>query len=659
MTRPARRPRLLAGRRSERGEQGYAAVLVALVVATVGVGCLAVGIDSANWYVQVQKVQKAADAAALAGVPFLPQDMAAARARALEVARANGYDNDGTTNAVAVTAGAKATQLKVTISARTPNQFGAIFGATATRITRSGTADYQGPAPMGSPCNTFGNEPNPGNVGNGTTGSARPLGSVQAPSMSTYCTRTPQFWATVEGPGTGKVQGDRYQTRGCEDTGVDGCTGTTNSEYDPFGYTFMVKVDQAAVGQPVKLQLYDPMFVNTAADCSLLPSRTVWATLAAANLGLNAYVTARDAYSRYSSDVTSSSRDLYNFGLSSSFCTGDSYPGDGTGKTVPEPLTTSFVLRQQDDSQNPGLAPVQNDTVGKACIKQYGSYSTTRTRVSRPFNTIGTALLTASAAGFNDDVAASLHNWMDFCTFTPSRAGDYYLQVRTNVSLAGTTRSSAGLIRSGNTAALGAPNTTSGEGSNSFAIRAVTPAGLEHRVSVSGYEHMPIYINADAATATFHLIRVLPGAAGQKISFSYFDAGDAQGSGSVTVLTPDDGKDGTIALSTAGNSVKFPGGCTTYGGSAGGSQTNQTTLSNCSAPISKQSSSSTTSKNNGKVQTITIPIPANYSCTTTSYSGCWYKVRVTFGSSSEGDASVTDVTTWDATVIGDPVRLVE
>ena len=50
------------------------------------------------------------------------------------------------------------------------------------------------------------------------------------------------------------------------------------------------------------------------------------------------------------------------------------------------------------------------------------------------------------------------------------------------------------------------------------------PDRPEKDVAVAGYEHMPIFINADTATANFNLIRVLPGAAGQSISFSFFDA---------------------------------------------------------------------------------------------------------------------------------------
>ncbi|MEO7352435.1 MAG: hypothetical protein ABIR34_07185, partial [Marmoricola sp.] len=156
-----------------------------------------------------------------------------------------------------------------------------------------------------------------------------------------------------------------------------------------------------------------------------------------------------------------------------------------------------------------------------------------------------------------------------------------------------------------------------------------------------GYNHMPIYVNSTAATPEFNLIRILPGAAGQKISFSYFDAGDSNSSGSVRVLVPGDAT-GTITT------VPFPGGCNAIGGSAG---TTSTALTNCTAPFVQDSGG--TSKNNGKTETITIPIPVNYSCNSASFGGCWYKVRLDYGGTG-----VHDVTTWDATVIGDPVRLV-
>ena len=78
-------------RRRQRGEAGYAAVLVALLVPTVFIGLAAIGVDTARWYVEIQRVQLAADAAALAGVTYMPADFTTAKAKALSVATKNGY----------------------------------------------------------------------------------------------------------------------------------------------------------------------------------------------------------------------------------------------------------------------------------------------------------------------------------------------------------------------------------------------------------------------------------------------------------------------------------------------------------------------------------------------------------------------------------------
>jgi hypothetical protein len=93
---------------------------------------------------------------------------------------------------------------------------------------------------------------------------------------------------------------------------------------------------------------------------------------------------------------------------------------------------------------------------------------------------------------------------------------------------------------------------------------------------------------------------------------------------------------------------KFPrGGCTSVGGSAGSGQTS----TSCKFTLTR---SGGVSRNNGKVQSITIPIPSDYSCNATNYLNCWYQVKIDFAS---GD--VHDVTTWDAQITGDPVRLIE
>jgi uncharacterized membrane protein len=121
-------------RRRRATEAGYAAIMVALIVPTIGIACAAVAVDTGSWYVEMQMTQKAADAAALAGVPYLPQDLPSARTRALEVASRNGFDNSGN-DTVTVGLGDKATQLKVTISVTVTNTFGSAIGIKTATIT--------------------------------------------------------------------------------------------------------------------------------------------------------------------------------------------------------------------------------------------------------------------------------------------------------------------------------------------------------------------------------------------------------------------------------------------------------------------------------------------------------------------------------------------
>jgi hypothetical protein len=253
--------------------------------------------------------------------------------------------------------------------------------------------------------------------------------------------------------------------------------------------------------------------------------------------------------------------------------------------------------------------------------------------------------LKASNGSYNQQLAQTFHNWTPLCTFTPTRDGDYYLEVQSNVAAGGSsntnTNGNSPIIYSGNTN-VGNPSytpITTGNGDNSFAVRAVTGTGLENSVSVSGLSSMAIFANATGASSSFNLIRVLPGAAGNFIEFSFYDVGDATGSGTIQVTPPGDAT-GTVLT------TPFPTGCSAAGGNAGSGV--RTSATNCTVTISN-------STNNGQVETMDIPIPGDYNCNYASMGGCWYKITVAFGSGN----SVHDVTTWDADVVGDPVRLIQ
>jgi Flp pilus assembly protein TadG len=603
-------------------QRGFVAILVAVLIPTVFIVLSAIAIDTGNWYAQERDIQKAADAAALAGVPYLPNDMTDAAATARTVAARNGYTDGRNGVVITVGLGSRPTQLKVTISAPATNHIAQAFGHGSTTLTRTAIADYQGPSPMGSPCNTFGNEPSSG----GGTSSVTPTGTALAPAASRYanCSSNPQFWPTVEGPETDKVQGDRYQTLTCSGNDAQNCSGSKNSEYNPAGYIMVVKVQPAALNSPVTIQLYDPAYVGDSQTCSDLPSSGLSANM-------NPWV-GSDATTRYSRSTSASS-------TGAPFCTGDDQPGS-SGNNL---MVTSFALRQQTDTLDPMKGAVIN-----GCVKQYTG------QLDPPTASELSAKKSNGSANsvYNDQLAQVFHNWTNLCTFTPTRAGDYYLQVQTDVAAGGTSTPQTGttdpnnrnkpydpIIYSGNSN-VGDPNytpITTGNGDNSFAVRAVTTSGNENNVSVSGYQSMAIFANASSATSTFNLIRVLPGAAGQFVTFSFFDVGDASASGTVKVTAPSDAT-GSIT------SKPFPGSCAAVGGNAGSGSSSST----CSFTI-------TNTKNNGKIETLTIPIPGDYNCNYASMGGCWYKVTVSFASGVD----VHDVTTWDAQVVGDPVRLIQ
>jgi Flp pilus assembly protein TadG len=618
-----------------RDEAGYVTVVISIMIPALFIGLAATAVDTSRWYLEGERIQKAADAAAMAGVPFLPQDLVSARTRAVEVAARNGYDDADPGVVVTVEQTTRSTQLRVTITSTIANQFGQIIGVDSTSITRTSVADFTGPAPMGSPCNTFGTEPN---VGAGTS-SQRPEVTPSGSAIgggAPNCLRNPMMWASVAGPEVGKVHGDRYGTVNCQEATVQHCDGGgKNLEYPQGGtekgergYFWAIKVQPEMVNKPIKLQLYDPAFVLTGQTCGENNpgvSTDQLPPFSALDDNMNPFVTT-DGRVRYSNWDTVPNG--HRATVAAPFCTGDSFPGISAPTT---PMTTTFMVREQTDSMDPMQAPVVS-----GCVKQYGAKTTYPTydnlKLGRP---------TYDAA-----LAELFHNWTQLCQFTPTRAGDYYLHVRTNKAHAFGTGELVHTVPSGSYGSLSGvsgDSSPTGGGVNSFAIRAVAPSGLERGVAVSGWDRMPIYANYDGATTEFPLIRALPGAAGQYIAFSFFDAGDAAGVATVKVLLPTD------ATSTSGGAITtpFPGACTTHGGTAGSGQT----LANCQATLVQ---SGGVSMNNGKVQTMIIPIPPDYTCNFSAFIGCWYRVQISFSS-----GSVHDVTTWDAEIAGDPVRLVE
>ena len=110
-----------------------------------------------GWYWSGQlKMQRAADAAALAGVVYLPGDYASANKAVLAIAKMNGYVPDADTSVTSAIDANNIRQLDVTITDKIGTFFLRTIGIQGISATRSSRALYVVPVPMGSPQNYYG-----------------------------------------------------------------------------------------------------------------------------------------------------------------------------------------------------------------------------------------------------------------------------------------------------------------------------------------------------------------------------------------------------------------------------------------------------------------------------------------------------------------------
>jgi Flp pilus assembly protein TadG len=206
--------RWAAFRADQSQEGGYVAVMTALLLVVL-MGLAAFAVDVGHWYLVGQQEQNAADAAAMAGVTNLPADTVGAFAAAQNYSKINGFQNGVNATTVTPALNGKPTQLRVTVNRAVPNFFGSLMGVPTTNVSRTAVADFAGPVPLGSPCNAFGNDPDPS----------------ESTDRALSCAPTSQFWANIGSLGQTKESGDAYQDTVCT-AGVDGCSGSINTDLE-------------------------------------------------------------------------------------------------------------------------------------------------------------------------------------------------------------------------------------------------------------------------------------------------------------------------------------------------------------------------------------------------------------------------------------------
>ena len=178
------------GSRSKADRRSRGQVLIIYVAAIfVFIGMLAIVIDVSWYWINSNRIQKAADAAALAGVVWLPGDQSKAVQTAIYEAAKNGYtvaSSGVPLNGVTITAAKAAGNdrlLNVTISAPVSTFFMRVFGLNTIPASRSARAEYVLPVAMGSPENYYG-----------------VFGDVRGATMTSTSTNTTTGARTAAGP---------------------------------------------------------------------------------------------------------------------------------------------------------------------------------------------------------------------------------------------------------------------------------------------------------------------------------------------------------------------------------------------------------------------------------------------------------------------------
>jgi Flp pilus assembly protein TadG len=599
-----RRKRLAADKR------GVIAVAAAIMFVPIFGGMASLGLDMSNWYAKLGSMQKAADAAALAGVTHLPGDPNQAFAVAEDFSSRNGWNSSETTT-VTSEVGDTPSQLKVTVTTTVPNTFGVLLGAPKQYLSRTAVADYSPGIEMGSNCNVLGNEPND-RWGETYTGDAQ-----YNLSNGVGCPRDQGFYLRAAFPGNAnsiidKSYGDRYLTDTCRTAGIYGCDGN-NDEYRPTGYFYKMTIDQPGWLQP---EIFNPALVHTGTTCSDQP-RGLWATN-----NLNWNVT--DGNQRYSGAKPSDANvaPAYGTGAGSqvSWCTGDfsGYlaSGDpsvaGTDRDAIQGLGGTTLVGVRKDT---GGDPLSGELIS-GCSKKFDTYvGDLRKGLDR------------TKPEYDADMADAFRQWVQLCNIEAPEAGTYWIQVRTDFPDSVTDLDSALNSRTQG------PSTAAGL--NGFSLRARLDAltyngGVDFNDSVhlSAFGRLSLFQNT-ATSKRFNIANVPTSMAGKSLNITFYDVGDIS--------------TGTVTLQVRGtNNQRLPT-CTATGpisGSVAGCE-----LTGLSAAT-----------HGGKLQTMRVPIPADYVCDESGPYGCNFGLYM----KTVGGASpfMYDTTTWTVAVDANPVRLV-
>lgn len=575
------------------------------------------------------RIQRTADAAALAGVVQLPTNFNGPGAGncyngltcALTEAGRNGYVSGvGGVTVTPTQDAANPRRMNVKVTAPVKTFFLGLIGMFSVTISRTAHAEYVLPVPMGSPlnyygvgcmdtnsvppdatgepsCTTGGNSNGPSGVPNATAGSTKTGGA--APSQL----NSQGFWGAVFTKGGDSRNGDAYSPT--DYSGGNGGGPGSNLEYDPAGYPYTVEVPAGGGGA---VYVFDPV------HCGM-------PVLGSGRAG-----------------------------------TGDEWTNN-LGGSNPAPVTTYYNLWNDKgtpyDLSDDILVYASGTLFERGINDSNASYvdqSGGHGAGAPQYAANGTTIRRCDVSSGVGSEAYPYH--LKWWRLPPVlAAGTYRLQITTtNVDLPAVGSSGFG---GGTQPAVSQPSANVGA-ANRFSLE-VTSVGAGPRVYGSG--RMAAYTNMQAGTQAFYLAQIDSIAGkGKSLEIDLYDPGDVGGGAWLQILNPD---------GNAYNAATFSYTSVSKAGTVGPSGSNVTCIETnrpggapgfavpAGCPNIYDGSGS---QFDSYWLRILIPLPGNYGSVGLQPPGTpapgWWKIQYSV-------AGGNDTTTWGVLIRGNPVHLIE
>jgi putative Flp pilus-assembly TadE/G-like protein len=231
--------------RDDRGQ----VIVVAALLMTMLLALAGIGVDISWFQFNLIRMQRAADAAALAGVVYLPGNQAGAFNAAYAEATKNGFTNGvGGVTIVPRQDLINNRMLEVTIQGPVQTWFARLLGTSTIQGSRVARAEFVLPVPMGSPQDYYG-------IATLCRNSDAPTSCPAVGSATGSGTLVTQgFWGAVETKGANRSAGDAYST-------YYNPSPTLNAAYAMDGYSYIVELPPGTAGGAV--WIFDPLFCAT------------------------------------------------------------------------------------------------------------------------------------------------------------------------------------------------------------------------------------------------------------------------------------------------------------------------------------------------------------------------------------------------------------